>query len=114
MYMLMHTTANRPPVCPDVIPLATNRCGYNSAQIEQLVAHAFAVHLATHGGPAARPPHRPQPCAQPVAPGVAGLTAGVHGCPRSVAPRKHHPEIRAHHRGANPCGATPPSLHRAS
>jgi len=27
------------------------------------------------------------------------LTAGVHGCPRWVAPIKHYPESRAHQEG---------------
>ena len=48
----------KPTVCLDVISLVASSCGYDSGQIEQLVAHKWAVHGATQGGPAERTQHR--------------------------------------------------------
>jgi len=55
-----------PTVCLDVISLVASSCGYDSGQIEQLVARSLAVHWATHGEPAERTQHRHQQHAQPV------------------------------------------------
>ena len=56
-----------PTVCLEVISLVASSCGYDSGQIAQLVAHQFAVHWATHGGPAERTQHLHPQHAQPVA-----------------------------------------------
>jgi hypothetical protein len=56
-----------PTVCLDVISLVARSCGYNSDQIEQRVAHEWAVYWATQRGPAERTQHRHQQHAQPVA-----------------------------------------------
>ena len=40
---------------------------YDGGQIEQLIAHELAVHVATHGGHTARAKHLHPPRAQPIA-----------------------------------------------
>src|SRR5439155_4174933 len=57
-----------PTVSLGVTSAVVSRCGHDSGQIEQRVAHELAGHWATHAGPAERPPHRHPPHAQPRAP----------------------------------------------
>jgi hypothetical protein len=83
----------KPPVGLDVMSLVASSCGHDSGHIEPRVAYALAGHWATHGEPTERTQHRHPPPAPPVAP-VHSIKAGVHGCPRGVAPITPHPAMR--------------------
>ena len=82
-----------PTVSLGVTSAVVSSCGHDSGQIEPRVAHELAGHWATHAGPAKRPPHRHPSHAQPSHPG-GRIMAGVRGCPRGVAPIKHHAAMR--------------------
>jgi hypothetical protein len=84
----------------DVIYSFVSSYGYNGCQIGPRVAQEWAVHWASHGGPATRTQRRPAPHAQPVA--YVRQRAGRWPLltPRggtTPAPRSH---------GGPPCGRT--------
>jgi hypothetical protein len=80
------------------MPVPLGACGDKSGHIAPRVARSYAVHAATHRGPAARTPLLLQRCAQPVAHGAPSQGRRPR-LPQWLAPINHHPERRAHHRG---------------
>jgi hypothetical protein len=97
----------RPTVGFDVMSLVARSCAYDRGHIEQRVAHAFAVHVATQRRLAERPHYRhpPRSC--------GSVTAGVHGCPRGLHRSGTIPRSGTT-RWVPTGGETTPALHRAS
>ena len=91
--LFVSSSITKPTVSLAVISLVASSCGYSRSHIEPRAAHSFAGHVVTQRGRAKSAQSHSPPCAQPVAT-CRRVTAGIHGCPRGVAPMRRHTASR--------------------